>query len=162
MPYSDSSTEIIGELDRRWRPVLDVELIVLGVSRRVRCTVDTGCDDPLVFRSFDEGIALGLQFATSPRAPRRFRFLADGTERRFVEARATIRWFAQDRSVTVLAPDPEEDTAPEAAVSSNVPGVLIGIPLLIGCQVHIDLLGNPGRVIIHPPPPGFVAPVGFG
>jgi len=153
MPFSASSDQIVGEFDLWNRPVLQLQLMIAGASHNLTCTIDTGCDDPMVFRSLQHALTIGLQFRTAPRDRRHLRLLADGTERRFVEAGATLRWFAEDRAIKILAPDPLEPNLP-TVLDPNVPAILIGVPILSGCLIQLDLRTTPGCVTITGPTAG--------
>lgn len=149
MPFLSTTTEIVGELDQRWRPLVEVQLFVNAVPYRLRCHIDTGCDDDLVFRDYADAASLGLQFRLHPSAMRHERVLANGTPAFFVEARATIEWFAP-RLVTVLAPDPNIPPASPPPQHDEIPRVLLGVPLLIGCAVGMSFSGPPGEIRIYP------------
>lgn len=138
---------IAGDVQSR-RPFVDLKLVSNGRQSTIRCQVDTACDDELIFNNYDYATSLGISFNVAPHSLRLDRFLADGTNAKFVLARTTIDWFG-DKVVSVLAPDPSVGN-PHVVDSERLPRrVLLGVDLLVGCQLEIKFTNEGGTVTIR-------------
>lgn len=148
MTFPPSPNRLVGALDARSRPTLRVGLQGASQVHSLLCTLDTGCDDALVFADYEEATNYGLHFNTVRGGPRHDRLFADGRFGVFVQARATLHWL-EPRSIIVLAPDPQRsrDMPP---VPPDCPRILIGLPLLQGCRLTIAFDGSADNVVIEP------------
>lgn len=153
MFFSPSHAPIIGDLDERRRPRLQVELLVNTATHLLIAIVDTGCEDALVISDYDEAVGYGLRFALARGAPRHDRFFADGRFGVFVESRATINWFG-DQIIRILAPDPQQPLGPLPPLAPGIPRILLGLPLLDRCTLKVRFEPGSGTVVIEPPADG--------
>lgn len=152
MPFQSAPHEIEGETDLLGRPMVELELLVQGSRHWVRTHIDTACDDELLFEDINHAQSLGLQFTPNRQATRLTRYLADGSPRDFLTTRATLVFFGYHRPVTITTPEPLPPQVAGAPLPSRhaSPRVLLGIPLLVGCTVALNLTNSPGNVYIRP------------
>ena len=162
MPFISSPSEIVGELDTSYAPLLEITFLVNSTRRLLPCHIDTGSQDTVVFTDINIALGIGLSFDLSPQAVRLERLLANNLPAYFLETSAVIEWFAPT-PVTVLAPDPRTPPPPLPApptptAHTSSARVLIGIPLLLGSTITIDFPPLHGRVHVTPPPQSYVRP----
>jgi hypothetical protein len=147
MAFSRSSTHIEGEFVDG-HAVVELPILVAGKWQVLRCLVDTGCKDELVFSNFEDASGFGISFIVGPRGTRTHRDLANGTEARFVTKWTTVSWFGE-RAVQVLAPDPFGPSSRRTGARPVMPRAVIGTDLLERCRMTIDFVPA-GRVLIEP------------
>ena len=151
MAFRNTPQEMEGEVDPVDGPVLMVPVLFAGRPDTLRCCINFGCSDFLVFEDLANARRRRLQFNFSPRGERVIRTLSDGSTCKFLKSRGTVTWFGTAINIEILAPAPQYATPPNPIVTIKPPSgrIFVGLPLLKGCELRVDFRSNPGSVIIR-------------